>query len=253
MKIARNPFIALRGSLLFPTRADFVRHHLKGKKLTLLDVGNLGDGGPHTNYIRELVESQGGKYVGLDVNENLAKELGYEHQVTGDLHDLSAVVSDGSFDCVYAGEIIEHSWHPGNMIRECSRILKEGGLLLLDTPNVYDIGELARVYLRGRNTLGDVPELTYSETKDNFSSARKIEGALYTQPQHKVFYGPAALRQLLNMHGFSVEQISYIDKSRGPFQRLFVRLFPQSAQKIGVLARKKDIDAVFTTRQFGDS
>jgi|GEM_PF-1414579 len=252
MSIKRKSHISLKGSPLFGSRVAFVRHFLEGKKVSLLDVGNLGDGGPYTNYLREFVESEGGSYTGLDVNENLAKDLGYERQVTGDLHDLRGVVKDGSFDCIYAGEIIEHSWHPGTMIRECARILKDGGFLLLDTPNVYDLGEVARVYLKGRNTLGDVPDLTYAETVDNFSKARKEEGALYTQPQHKIFYGPASLRQLLNMHGFAVEEVAYIDKSRSFLQRMFVRLFPQSAQKIGVLARKKSVEDVFNGPQFGD-
>ncbi len=253
MPILRSKHTSVRGAKLFAGRADFVKSCLRGKKLTLLDVGNLGDGGPHANYIRALIEEQGGTYVGLDVNANLAKELGYERQVTGDLHNLQGVVDDASFDCVYAGEIIEHSWHPGDMVRECARILKPGGFLLLDTPNVYDVAEVARVYLAGRNTLGDVPELTYEEVKDNFLDARKEKGVLYTQPQHKIFYGPAALRQLLNMHGFSLVEIAYIDKSRGPLQRLFVRLFPQAAQKVGALAQKKSVEEIYTTKQFGDA
>lgn len=249
----RNRYVHLKGSKLFSGRAYFVRYFIGGKKLKLLDVGNLGDGGPHTNTIRAMVEESGGTYVGLDVNENLGKELGYKHQITGDLHDLSGVVADETFDCVYAGEIIEHSWHPGDMIRECARILKPDGLLLIDTPNVYDLGEVLRVYFKGINTMGDLPELTHTEAKDNFARARAEEGALYTQPQHKVFYGPASLRQLLNMHGFAIEEIAYIDKSQKLWQRLAVQLVPQAAQKIGVAARKKDLDAIFMNPQFGDA
>ncbi len=250
MKISRDTFTRINDAKVFRSRTTFVSHVLRGKKVKLLDVGNLGDGNSNLG-LRELVTAQGGEYWGLDLNENLAKELGYKNQLTGDLHDLSKVLKDKSFDVIYMGQVIEHSWHPGTIIRECARVLREGGMLILDTPNVHDMLSLAQVYLKKRNTQGDVPELSYEEAKDNFASYR-AEKNLLSQPQHKIFYGPSALRQLLNEHGFAVETMVYIDKSSAWWHRLFLRFFPQGSNKIGVVAVKKDVDAIFRDRQFGD-
>ena len=42
---------------------------------------------------------------------------------------------DASFDVVYAGEIIEHVGDPAAALREWGRVLKQGGTLILTTPN----------------------------------------------------------------------------------------------------------------------
>ena len=43
---------------------------------------------------------------------------------------------DNKFDAVVAIEIIEHLENPFRFVRECSKLLKPGGLLFLTTPNV---------------------------------------------------------------------------------------------------------------------
>ncbi len=251
-KISRNTYIYLQKCILFHTRTNFVKHFLSPLKGRVLDVGNLGDGGV-TIEIRKIVEASGGEYTGLDVNENLAKEMNLKNQYFGDLHDLSGVIESGTFDVVYIGEVIEHSWHPGQMISECARILKEGGTLIMDTPNVYDLKNVLNVFFQKKNTMGDVQELTLEESIDNFKAYRTVQKAIESQPEHKIFYSPASLRQLLNMHGFAVEQIAYIDKATRWWHKLFVKLVPTSAQKIGVVARKKsDVIKIFTEKQFGD-
>jgi SAM-dependent methyltransferase len=58
---------------------------------------------------------------------------------------------DQHFDCVIAGEIIEHFLHdPMHMLLESRRILVEGGTLLITTPNVGSITSVAKT-LDGRD------------------------------------------------------------------------------------------------------
>ncbi len=44
-------------------------------------------------------------------------------------------IKDNSFDCITAGELIEHLENPEKFIKECKRILKQGGVLIITTPN----------------------------------------------------------------------------------------------------------------------
>lgn len=252
LKISRDKYVRFQNAELFHKRIDFVSKFLGTINGRVLDVGNLGDGDGFMN-ARPIVEAAGGEYFGLDVNENLAKKMGATNQFIGDLHDLRGVVDSSSFDAIYAGEVIEHSWQPGKIILECSRILKDGGMLLMDTPNVYDLRSVVQVLFQRKNTLGDVQELTLEETKDNYQSYRNEQYQIESQPQHKIFYSPASMRQLLNMHGFKLEKIVYIDKASNPIHKLFVYFFPSSAQKIGVVARKcSSVEKIFSEHQFGD-
>jgi SAM-dependent methyltransferase len=58
---------------------------------------------------------------------------------------------DGHFDLVVAGEIIEHmTYDPMHLLLESRRVLREGGTLLVTTPNVGSITSVAKT-LDGRN------------------------------------------------------------------------------------------------------
>lgn len=235
----------LRAIKLYASRTDFVRSFFSDKKGKVLDVGNLGEG-PINVDIRSMIEPAGGEYWGLDVNKNLAVKLGFTKQLTGDLHDAPEVQSE-SFDYIYGGEIIEHTWRPGKMIDECWRILKPGGYLILDTPNAYDLTQVLRAWLKKVDTLGlDDRKLTYNEAKDNFQHMRETQGEVSTQPQHKIFFSPAMMRQLLWMHGFEIERFAYIGKAPNPLVRFLTRFIPQGAQKLGVIARKSTLDNIFS-------
>lgn len=102
-------------------RLGFVTEALPQKKIRLLDVGNLGDGESTCSILKKIVEENGGTYYGLDSNEALTKKMDLPHQIIGDLH--ATKLPDQSFDVIYAGEIIEHTWTPGVMIAECYRLL----------------------------------------------------------------------------------------------------------------------------------
>lgn len=48
---------------------------------------------------------------------------------------LNLPLPEGSVDLIFAGEAIEHIRFPRRFLRECHRILREGGQLVLTTPN----------------------------------------------------------------------------------------------------------------------
>ncbi len=222
----------------YPGRLAFIRD----KKLTLLDVGNLGDGESTCAKLKNDVERNGGTYHGLDSNEPLTKKLNLPNQVIGDLHKTE--FQNDQFDMIYAGEIIEHTWTPAVMIGECRRILKPGGLLVLDTPNVYSALNILRFLLRREDNMGDNRILVYHEAKNAFNEL-KDKGQVLLQPQHKIFFTPAMLKQLLETQGFVIESIGCTSKSRGLMHTLLLKLFPQAGPHLCVVARKRTIDEAF--------
>lgn len=56
---------------------------------------------------------------------------------------------DGHFGLVVACEIIEHLYETGKFLRECNRVLCNGGTLILSTPNIGSMRNVARG-LRGK-------------------------------------------------------------------------------------------------------
>lgn len=60
--------------------------------------------------------------------------------------DLNELFSDGreeAFDAIVASEIIEHLENPRKFARECFKILRPGGTLVLSTPNLDNIASIA--------------------------------------------------------------------------------------------------------------
>jgi len=54
-----------------------------------------------------------------------------------------------SLDGILAGEIIEHLFDPGRLLRECHRVLRPGGILVVTTPNLAPAQDRLR-FLAGR-------------------------------------------------------------------------------------------------------
>lgn len=64
---------------------------------------------------------------------------------------------DAHFDAVVSIEGIEHIQRPFDFIRECNRVLKPGGLLLLTTPNTSSLRSRWRWFLTGFHNKGKLP------------------------------------------------------------------------------------------------
>jgi len=76
--------------------------------------------------------------VGFDLKiENKPKN--YSRFFRGDCQEISKHFKLESFDTVIAGETIEHLENPSKFLREVKVILKPGGILLLSTPNPYNV------------------------------------------------------------------------------------------------------------------
>lgn len=71
------------------------------------------------------------------VSENFAaSEFGIEFRCLDLNQDFADLLGAGSADIVSAVEIIEHIENPRHLLRECRKLLRPGGVLVLTTPNI---------------------------------------------------------------------------------------------------------------------
>lgn len=58
-------------------------------------------------------------------------------------------IEDDCVDLIIAGEIIEHMNNPYKFMRECNRVLKKDGIIILSTPNICSLKSRIKVLFGG--------------------------------------------------------------------------------------------------------
>ena len=123
------------------------------------------------------MKNRGWDAVGVEISQ---KALDYARNVLGmTVHPgpLEKVdFPDNHFDSVTGFYVIEHLPHPMTFLRECYRILKPGGLLMLRYPHTTPIKNLLRFF--------------------------GIKNRLYDLPAHLSDFSPKMIQQCLERIGF---------------------------------------------------
>ena len=104
------------------SRAELVVNAVNGK---VLDVGYVS--GDLHNSIRKKIS--GKNLFGLDTH--VKKQTKNHRKGTAE----KIPFEKNYFDCVVAGELIEHVKKPALFLKEANRVLKNNGLLIITTPN----------------------------------------------------------------------------------------------------------------------
>lgn len=132
------------------TQMDF-RNQIRIKKIIdLIDpCEKLLDLGCWDGFImKEILKSGKAKStIGLD-NSRSAVEMGKKNNLDIRLVesvDRNIPFEKNSFDCVYAGEIIEHIYDVNNFLAEIKRVLKKNGQIIITTPNLASLGSRIRL------------------------------------------------------------------------------------------------------------
>ncbi len=120
----------------------FLKEYTPGR---LLDIGC--GAGHLLNRIRQL----GWEVEGIDFDESAVKQAQNLYNLkayTGDLKDI--VYPSDNFDVITLKHVIEHIPDPAELLKECYRILKTGGRLIMTTPNIQSWGhQRFQQYWRG--------------------------------------------------------------------------------------------------------
>ncbi len=83
------------------------------------------------NLLDRLGFTPGSEYIGVDIKESKYTTL------IADIHNLP--FKDGTFNSCICNAVLEHVLEPGIALKECSRILKDNGVLWLSVPFLQHI------------------------------------------------------------------------------------------------------------------
>ncbi|MBI3032862.1 methyltransferase domain-containing protein [Candidatus Woesearchaeota archaeon] len=89
----------------------------------VLDIGCAANPNP---YLKNV--------IGMDLNDKVKLPSNYIKLVSHNVHEKFPF-KDNTFDTVVAGEILEHLENPFAFLRECKRVVKKGGRVIITTPN----------------------------------------------------------------------------------------------------------------------
>lgn len=173
-----------------PARVEFIKKHCDLSNKALIDVGCGG------GILAESLANLGANVTAIDLapqSIETAKLHLYESGLTVnyeciEIGDKARSASE-SFDILTCMEMLEHVPDPEYILKECSKLLKPGGMAFFSTLN-----RNSRSYLLGVVAAEYVFNLVPRGTHD-----------------YKKFIKPAELRAMLNQCGFELTAISGID------------------------------------------
>lgn len=190
-----------------PVMDDKVRKILKyiGENQHILDIGCL------TGYIGYfcLKKSPTNTVVGIDFIELALKHAG-KNGVDARLCNIETdeipVRENEKFDVVIMSEVIEHLVDPYIALQKIHGVLKQGGQLIVSTPNI------AYILYRWELLIGKLPDFCefrgrYSERPYNF--------------QHKSLFTRQVLQKTLENIGFSLMTWDYHDSYKSQPEQIF--------------------------------
>lgn len=121
------------------------------------------------------------------------------HCIACDFNQVSPIAfADETFDCIHAGELVEHLFSPDHILQEIYRLLRPSGYAVITTPN------LASWRNRLLLALGWQPFETEVSTYVRVGNPLAPKGPL---AGHIRMFTPGALSELSAYYGLKVERI----------------------------------------------
>ncbi|WP_422748538.1 methyltransferase domain-containing protein [Mycobacterium sp. WMMD1722] len=193
--------LPLTGERTIPGLAEenywFRRHEVVYARLADRCAGrDVLEAGCGEGYGADLIAAVANRVIALDYDEATVAHVRTRYPRVEVRHgNLAALpLPDSSVDVVVNFQVIEHLWDQPQFVRECFRVLRPGGQLLMSTPNRITFSPGLDAPLNPFHTRElDPAELADLLTGEGFD----IEGV------YGVFHGPR-LRELDARHGGSI-------------------------------------------------
>jgi ubiquinone biosynthesis O-methyltransferase len=171
----------------------------KVKNKKILDIG-CGSG----FLAKEIREMGAQKVVGIDISNEAIKEAAkvLDEAMVLDLQTEKLECQDNYFDIIIIAEILEHVLYPENILKEAKRLLKDGGHIVISTPNFLIFSNRVRMFF-GK----------FEYTEDGFLDRGHVH-----------FFTLHSLRKLLKNLELKINQENHTIHDR--FPEWFGNLFP---------------------------
>lgn len=122
---------------IYKNKVELIRSLIQ-KDDIVLDVGFWGQGVgiSDKNWPHRLILRQSGNVYGLDIDfdiEQLENKSNYKKSNAENFN------FDIKFDVIFASDLIEHLSNQGLFLDSCKRNLKQGGKLIITTPNSFNL------------------------------------------------------------------------------------------------------------------
>jgi 2-polyprenyl-3-methyl-5-hydroxy-6-metoxy-1,4-benzoquinol methylase len=117
---------------------------------------------------------------------------------------------DETYDVVVSTQVAEHTLNPGNYLRECNRVLRMGGYLIISAPNILT----PRYFL---SILGRRPEEKFRAISKASKSQRD------RTRDHVQAWDPSTFCRLLSSLGFEYETHEFMEGIALPFGKYWRR------------------------------
>ena len=196
-----------------------IRKAIKFIKKQLPDFKNarILECGAAKGGVADLLSREGVECVAVDINPRKFPGVRFIQR------DLNSGFPDdiGSFDVVFAGEVMEHIFNDSDFLQSARRVLKPSGFLILTVPNLlFGVNRLLMLF-------GQMPKFAYA-------------------PYHYHFYNKRELAGLIEEAGFEIEKITsshvLFSTRRNKLGAIFEWLgdvFPAFGAHLIVFAKKK--------------
>lgn len=134
-------FVAFTRKVRSRLTRQYEEHEANHMWLTRVEPGRLLDVGCGSGSFLKMMRDLSWVVTGVEVDINAVAVAREEFGLNVLQSDLfSAKFEDNFFDAVTLGHVIEHVSDPAALLRECKRVLKPGGKLVITTPNIKSLG-----------------------------------------------------------------------------------------------------------------
>lgn len=170
------------------------------------------------NFLKEKAK----ELTGVDIDEEGVKAMNSEGYniiaANGETMNLGE-----KYDCIVAGEIIEHLSNAGLFIEKVYEHLKDDGVFIVTTSNAFAISSFTRIFAKNK---------------------------IKVHSEHTCWYDPKTLSELLRRYSFEVEDVYFSNKPRWylkknfyklkyQFLKFIVRFRPYFSGSVIIVAKKK--------------
>lgn len=167
--------------MVYKTKADLIQKEIHQND-SVLDVGFWGQGVSRSdsNWVHALLKKNAHEVWGVDVDFDATAMEPKEHYIRASAESFSI---EKKFDVIFAGDLIEHLSNPGSFLETARVHSADGGVLILTTPNCFNLFNIMEKFSKGEPTVNH---------------------------DHTCYFNRKTLMQLLEKNGWGVMRTGYV-------------------------------------------